>query len=410
LIEEHIAYKKGCPFLKHNSLRITPFFRPLFAFDVAGLLIYDPAEESINMRNLSSYVLSASLAIAIFCLSARAQSPPASAIVKLDPNLDQILSPDAKLELLQGEGSFEGGEGPLWIQKGNTGYLLFSDTSGNRIFQWSPACFTYPCSTDGKLSVFSDHAGYADASRMGSADASGTRFYGSNGLTLDREGRILVNANGDRAVERMEEDGKRTTLADHFEGKRLTCPNDIVVKSNDAVYFTDGMAGCLPKREDDPAKELSFHGVYSIQNGNLQLLDKDPGDLPPNGLAFSPDEKILYVNNGGPAPNQRQIFAYDVQPDGTVNNRRLFIDFTGEKGPGGPDGMKVDVLGNLYSTGMGGVWVISPEGKRLGKIPAPEGMRFSNLTFGDQDGKTLYIISPKTLWRIRLKVAGIRPH
>jgi hypothetical protein len=120
LIEEHIAYKKGCPFLKHNSLRITPFFRPLFAFDVAGLLIYDPAEESINMRNLSSYVLSASLAIAIFCLSARAQSPPASAIVKLDPNLDQILSPDAKLELLQGEGSFEGGEGPLWIQKGNT--------------------------------------------------------------------------------------------------------------------------------------------------------------------------------------------------------------------------------------------------------------------------------------------------
>jgi gluconolactonase len=240
-------------------------------------------------------------------------------------------------------------------------------------------------------------------------DSSGAHLYGSNGLTLDREGRIVVDANGDRAVERLEKDGKRSMLADHFEGKRLTCPNDIVVKSDGAIYFTDGMAGCLPKREDDPAKELPFHGVYFLRNGSLQLLDKDPGDFPPDGLAFSPDEKILYVNNGGPGPNQRQIFAYDVQPDGTVKNRRLFIDFTGEKGPGGPDGMKVDVMGNLYSTGMGGVWVISPAGKRLGQIPAPEGMRFSNLAFGDQDSKTLYIVSPKSLWRIRLKIAGIRP-
>lgn len=381
-----------------------------FVFDEAVHLVYDPAEENFNMRKLLLFVLSVSLAIGMFCLSARAQAPTPGAIVKLDPSLDLILSPDAKLELLQGEGSFEGGEGPLWIQQGDTGYLLFSDTSGNRVFQWTPQCFNYPCPTDGKLTVFSDHSGYADASRAGSVDASGARLYGSNGLTLDREGRILIDANGDRAVERMGKDGKRTALADHFEGKRLTCPNDIVVKSDDAVYFTDGMAGCLPKREDDPAKELPFHGVYSIRNGNLQLLDKDPGDLPPNGLAFSPDEKILYVNNGGPAPNQRQIFAYDVQPDGTIKNRRLFADFTGEKGPGGPDGMKIDVMGNLYSTGMGGVWILSPEGKRLGKIPAPEGMRFSNLTFGDKDGKTLYIVSPKTLWRIRLKVAGIRPH
>jgi len=142
----------------------------------------------------------------------------------------------------------------------------------------------------------------------------------------------------------------------------------------------------------------------------LQLLDKDPGNFPPNGLAFSPDEKILYVNNGGPSPNQRQIFAYDVQSYGTVKNRRLFADFTGEKGPGGPDGMKVDVMGNLYSTGMGGVWVLSPAGKRLAQVLAPEGMRFSNLAFGDQDSKTLYVVSTKTLWRIRVKVAGIRPH
>ena len=150
--------------------------------------------------------------------------------------------------------------------------------------------------------------------------------------------------------------------------------------------------------------------MYVIRKESLQLLDKDPGDYPPNGIAFSPDEKILYVNNGEPGPNQRQIFAYDVQSDDTVKNRRLFIDFTGEKGPGGPDGMKVDLMGNVYSTGMGGVWVISPAGKRLGKVSAPEGMRFSNLAFGDRDSKTLYVVSPKTLWRIRLKVAGIRPN
>ena len=360
------------------------------------------------MRNRLPYLLFLPFAIAILWFSVHAQSMSPGAIVKLDPSLDQILAPDAKLELLKGEGSFEGGEGPLWMERGESGYLLFSDVSGNRIMQWTPDCFKYPCSTDGKLSVFLEHSGYRDASRVGSVDASGAPLYGSNGLTLDREGRILLDATGDRAVERLENNGERTTLADHFEEKRLTCPNDIVLKSDGAVYFTDGAAGCLAKKEDDPAKELPFHGVYLVRNGNLQILDKDPGGFPPNGLAFSPDERVLYVNNGGPGPNQRQIFAYDVQADGVVKNKRLFIDFTGEKGPGGPDGMKVDVMGNVYSTGMGGIWVISPAGKRLGQFPAPEGMRFSNLAFGDQDSKTLYIVSPKTLWRIRLKVAGIR--
>ena len=362
------------------------------------------------MKTISRYLLGLFCVTGMTWCPARAQSPTAGPVVKFDPSADQIFPADAKLELLKGEGTFEGGEGPLWIQHGESGYLLFSDVGGNRIFQWTPECFNYPCSTGGKLSVFLDHSGYADASRTGSVDATGAHLYGSNGLTLDREGRILVDANGDRAVERLEKDSKRTALANRFEGKRLTCPNDIVVKSDDSIYFTDGMAGCLPKREDDPSRELPFHGVYSIRNGSLQLLDKDPGNFPPNGLAFSPDEKILYVNNGGPGANQRQIFAYDVQPDGTVKNRRLFADFTGEKGPGGPDGMKVDVMGNLYSTGMGGVWVLSSAGKRLGLIPAPEGMRFSNLAFGDQDSKTLYVVSPKSLWRIRLKVAGIRPH
>jgi gluconolactonase len=347
--------------------------------------------------------------MAIGCNSMSAQTQRSRDIVRLAPALDGVVSADTKLELLQGEGSFEGGEGPVWVQYGKSGYLLFSDTNGNQIFRWTPACFKYPCPPDGKLSVFLEHSGYNDASRIGGKDSTGARLYGSNGLTLDQNGRLLMDATGDRAVERVEKDGTRTMLADRYEGKRLTCPNDIVVKSNGAIYFTDGAAGCLPKREDDPAKELPFHGVYLLKDGNLQLLDKDPGGFPPNGLAFSPDEKILYVNNGGPLPNQRQIFAYDVQSDGTVKNRRLFIDFTGESGLGGPDGMKVDRQGDVYSTGAGGVWIVASDGKRLGQVPAPDGGRFSNLAFGDADSKTLYVVTSKSLWRIRLRVPGIRP-
>jgi gluconolactonase len=361
------------------------------------------------MRRLLLDLLCISLLITFGSRAISAQGPDTGGTVRLAPALDAILSADTKLELLQGEGAFEGGEGPVWVQHRKSGYLLFSDTNGNRVFKWIPDCFKYPCPPTGNLSVFLEHSGYRDTSRVGSKDSNGKRLYGSNGLTLDRKGKLLLDATGDRAVERLEKDSARTILADHYEGKRLTCPNDIVVKSDGAIYFTDGAAGCLPKREEDPAKELPYHGVYLFKNGNLQLLDKDPGGFPPNGLAFSPDEKILYVNNGGPLPNQRQIFAYDVQSNDTVTNRRLFIDFTGEPGLGGPDGMKLDRQGNVYSTGAGGVWILSPDGKRLGKIPAPEGGRFANLAFGDADSKTLYIVTSKSLWRIRVRVPGIRP-
>jgi gluconolactonase len=159
------------------------------------------------MRKPLLHLLCLPLGIAILWFPVRAQSPNANGVVKLDPSLDQIVSADAKLELLKGEGSFEGGEGPLWIQRGESGYLLFSDVGGNRIFQWTPVCFKFPCPPDGKLSVFLDHSGYADPSRVGSVDATGAHLYGSNGLTLDREGRIVVDANGDRAVEQLEKDG-----------------------------------------------------------------------------------------------------------------------------------------------------------------------------------------------------------
>ena len=330
----------------------------------------------------------------IFLLPIEGQTSYSEAIVRFDAALDAIVPAGAKLEMLPAQG-FEGGEGPVWMQDGKSGYLLFSDIPGNRIYKWSPE------PPAGTLSVFLEHAGYKDASQSGKN--------GTNGLTLDKQHRLVMDATGDRAVERLEKDGSRTVLADRYEGKRLTCPNDIVVKSNGVVYFTDGAAGCLPGREDSPQKELPFHGVYFIKDGKLQLLDQDLDGLPPNGLAFSPDEKILYVNNGGPAPNQRKIFAYDVESDGTVKNRRLFLDLTGEKGMGGPDGVKVDRKGNVYTAATGGVWIVSLEGKRLGLVRAPEGIRFANLAFGDPDSKSLYIVSAKNLWRIRLKIPGIRP-
>jgi gluconolactonase len=339
-----------------------------------------------------------------FLVSAACAQAP-DQVTKFDPSLDTILSPESKLEPLKAEG-FAGGEGPVWVQDGKSGYLLFSDVPGNRIYKWEPACVKFPCPPDGKLSVFLEHAGYKDAPAANPSSANATPNRGSNGLALDRQHRLIIDANGDRAVDRLEKNGTRTILADRYEGKRFGCPNDIVAKSDGAAYFTDGPGGCLPGGENSPEKELPFHGVYSVKNGTVQLLDKDPGDAPPNGIAFSPDEKILYVTN---APAKRQIFAYDVQPDGSVKNRRVFADLSAEKGLGGPDGLKVDRKGNVYSAATGGLWIFSPDGKRLGKVAAPEGVRFANLAFGDRDGRTLYIVSAKILYRIRLKVAGVRP-
>ena len=334
--------------------------------------------------------------------TANPQAPAGSNFFKFDPGLDAILDSGSKLEMLKAEG-FDGGEGPTWVPEGK-GYLVFSDVPGNRIYKWTPACYGAGCSTDGTLAVFQEHSGYKDASRVGKTDANGKRLNGSNGLTLDRQHRVLIDATGDRAVERLEKDGSRTILADHYQGKHLGCVNDIVAKSDGAVYFTDGPAGCMEGGENSPLKELSFHAFYFVKDGKVQLLDMDPGGAPPNGIALSPDQKTVYVTN---APAKKQIFAYEVQADDTVaKNPRVLVDLNGEKGLGGPDGVRVDRKGNVYTAATGGVWIISPDGKRLGKIPAPEGIRFANLAFGDPDSKTLYIVSAKNLWRIRVKIPG----
>jgi len=316
------------------------------------------------------------------------------AVIRLDPALDAVVDAAAPVERVATGFGFS--EGPVWVRA--SGFLIFSDIPANVIHRWSPS--------DGRVSVFLDKTGFtgADASDVGGeqTNARGERIYliGSNGVTVDPQGRVAFNAMGDRQVVRVEPDGRRTVLASHFEGKRLNSTNDLVYKRNGSLYFTDPPSG-LRRRNDDPKKELPFNGVYLLKDGRLQLLAKDL--VNPNGITLSPDETILYVNSSA----DRKIFRFEVRPDDTVGNGRLFVDMSAAKEPGVPDGMKVDERGNLYSTGPGGIWVMSPEGTHLGTLAFPE--QPANLAFGDADGRTLYVTARSSVYRIRMRIAGIGP-
>ena len=234
-------------------------------------------------------------------------------------------------------------------------------------------------------------------------DPSDPRFrkffmIGSNGLTLDRQGRLIIATWAGRSIARLEKNGTRTTLADRYQGKRFGGPNDVVVKKDGTIYFTDQFGG-LRLREKDPAIEMPA-GVYMIKNGTVTLLIKD--FVNPNGLAFSPDEKVFYANDS----TRKLVMRYDVQPDDTIANGRLFLDTSVDTAPGVPDGMKVDIKGNVYVSGPGGIWIVSPEGKHLGTIPVPE--LVANLEFGDADYRTLYIAAREGIYKIRMNTPGIR--
>ncbi len=325
-------------------------------------------------------------------------APDTGSIVRLDPALDTIVAPDAKLEMLKSD-AFGIAEGPVWVREGKSGYLLFSDIAANVIYKWTP---------DGQVSVFLKDSGYSgDVGKIsleGYLSRSGPLFvytFGSNGITLDAEGRLVFCAQGDRAIIRLEKDGTRTILADRYEGKRLNRPNDLVVKSDGAVYFTD-------VHPNTPTIELPFAGVFMLKNGKMQVITND---FVPNGIAFSPDEKVLYVNGnlykGSMFIGNMGIRRYDVRADGTVDNGRVFVDMSNDKAIGGPDGMKVDRNGNVYCTGPGGIWIMAPDGKHLGTILLTEPA--TNLAFGDADYKTLYITDRRSLARIRLRTPGISP-
>ncbi len=281
------------------------------------------------------------------------------------PELERIVSLNQEVEVL-GTG-YAGGEGPLWWNEGQ--YLLFSEVRGNRRRKWSPG--------EG-VTLVQEPTNNA------------------NGLTRDPQGRLVMCEGGARRVTRMEPDGSITVLANNYQGRRLNRPNDVVVKSDGSIYFSDPGG---PSADTD----LDFAGVYRVSAdlGTLTLLVRD--FVLPNGLAFSPDESILYINDS----RRRHIRSFDVSPNGTLSlaSGRVFADLGGER-PGVPDGMKVDVEGNVYCGGSGGIWVLNGAGKHLGTIvhgaPAT-----TNMAWGGDDWKTLFFTTRHTLCRIQLNIPGL---
>lgn len=313
---------------------------------------------------------------------AHAEKPKTiGSIERVDPAFDKLVPKDAAIEVLAD--GFEWSEGPVWIKKG--GYLLFSDIPHNRINKW-----------DGKaISSFVEKSGYTGQAAFTGAEP------GSNGLTLDAEGRLHMCCHGDRAIKRVAADGKVTVLADKFNGKRLNSPNDLVFKSNGDLYFTDPPYG-LPKQWDDAGRELEFCGVYRLtKDGKLTALTDSL--TRPNGLAFSPDEKFLYVAQSDPKAAIWKKFP--VKEDGTLGKGEIFFDSTEWVGKqkGLPDGLKVDQAGNVWATGPGGVIVFSPEGKVLGKLLTGEAT--ANVAWGD-DGSTLYITADMYLCKVKTGTKG----
>jgi gluconolactonase len=303
-------------------------------------------------------------------------------IVRLNPALDRIVAPGAVMERLAG--GFQFTEGPVWHPDG---YLLFSDPNANTIYRWS---------AEGAVSVFRAKSGYTGF------DIGRYHQPGSNGLTLDREGLLVINEHGNRRVTRLERTGKITVIADRYQGKRLNSPNDLVYRSDGTLYFTDPPFG-LPKTFEDPARELPFSGVYLVRNGQVTLLARELTG--PNGIAFSPDERYLYVGNWDLA--RKVLMRYQVAADGTLRSGKVFFDFSREAEPVALDGIKVDREGHVYVSAPGGVWILSPSGKALGRIVPPE--HDANFAFGDADGRSLYLTASTGLYRIRVQIPGIHP-
>jgi gluconolactonase len=264
-------------------------------------------------------------------------------------------------------GGFAFTEGPLWTR----GALLFSCPNTNTIYRWSPV---------GTVDVFRAKSGYAGA------DIGRYVQPGSNGLTLDRQGRLLICQHGERRVVRVEPRGNLAVVADRFEGRRLNSPNDVVVRSDGTVFFTDPPFG-LPDGPADPKRELPFAGVFAARDGEVTLVTADLAG--PNGLAFSPDERMLYVGIWEPGRSVVMRYALD------------------ESGEDSVDGLAVDRDGVVYVCGPGGIWLVTPDGRRLGLIRLPESPH--NLAWGDPDASTLYVTAETSVYRIPLRVAGIRP-
>ncbi|MGH9599040.1 MAG: SMP-30/gluconolactonase/LRE family protein [Terracidiphilus sp.] len=312
---------------------------------------------------------------------------------RLDPSIDRIIPRGAMLERVST--GYTWIEGPVWAR----GSLYFAEIASNSIRKWTPGV---------GASIFLQPSGYKGTAPYGGPEP------GSNGMTLDARGRLTVAGHAQRDIFRLESfapGAPITILADSYRGKRLNSPNDLVYRSNGSVYFTDPPYGLRTQGDNDPQKQLKVNGVYRIPHA----LEQKPGTQParselqlvisdltrPNGIAFSPDEKYLYVDNSQP---KRLWMRYRVLPDGALTDAKVLYDATADPRQGNPDGMKVDEQGNIYSAGPGGVWIISPEGKPLAVILMPE--RTANLAWGGPDRRTLYIVAHTSVYRVRLKIPG----
>jgi gluconolactonase len=310
--------------------------------------------------------------------------PTLGQIHRYEPSFDDLIPKSAALEVIAS--GFEWTEGPVWVKSGN--YLLFSDIPRNAVMKWE----------EGKaVTIYLQPSGFSGHGEYGKEP-------GSNGLTLDAQGQLVSCEHGDRRLSVLTTNGGKRTLVDSFQGKRLNSPNDCCFKSTGELYFTDPPYG-LPGNFADPGRELDFCGVYRVgKDGAVTLLTKELSR--PNGLAFSPDEKILYVANSDP---DRAIWmAYPVKDDGTLGTGKVFYDVTANVGkmPGLPDGLKVDEKGNLFATGPGGVYVFSATGTLLGRIET--GQATANCGWGNT-GSTLYICADMYMCRIQTNTRGLLP-
>ncbi len=337
--------------------------------------------------------------------------PVLGEVVRLDPRFDQLIPRDAQIEVVAA--GFVWAEGPVWVRDNEGGYLLFSDIPRNSIYKWVEGV---------GVSLYMKPSGYTGVVDYGSEP-------GSNGLLLDPQGRLVCCEHGDRRVSLLTKDGGKITLADRYQGKRLNSPNDAVFKSNGDLYFTDPPYG-LPQRYDDPRRELDFCGVYRLSPRRVAVVKRSAAGkfsvasqgteyeltlltremTRPNGIAFSPDEKTLYVAQSDP---EAAIWrAFEVKPDGTLGKSRVFYDATKAHDPNAEnhsfrgllDGMCVDKDGHIFATGPGGVYVFAPDGKLLGRIDTRE--RTANCTFGG-DGSTLYMTADMYICRIRTNTKGL---
>jgi gluconolactonase len=352
-------------------------------------------------------ILVLTIAAVVFSLTMDLSKPPAVSansssdvidstpikLDRLDPSVDQIVPTGANLERVAT--GFTWLEGPVWIHES----LYFADIPSNSIRKWTPGA---------GVSMFLQPSGYKGAAPYGGPEP------GSNGMTLDVRDRLTVAGHAQRDVYRFESlspNGPITILADSYKGKKLNSPNDLVYKSDGSLYFTDPPYGFRTQKDNDPDKQLEVNGVYRIPHA----LEQKPGTEParaelqlmvtdltrPNGIAFSPDEKYLYVNNSEP---KKIWMRYTVKPDGTLTDAKLLYDATSDPRPGSPDGMKIDSQGNIYSAGPGGVWIFSPDGKPLGTIVIPE--KVANVAWAGADRKTLYILASSSIYRVDLKIPG----